>query len=203
MPKASTTFTRDLSHKLAELRSQMNEIYQNLGHTQGYGHAVPSSTIDTWRIVKARLDHLYEWCYEAKMSFEKIPRSDDIVDAIERLKWTLQWGVSQTASVDDELNDPGNLSISTSGSSVPNDGESHEEKRWRRLARCHFWGHWKPSPQAEAYRAICRLQEHTRKKGGSTANGFGEVLMEDDLWARDKVFMMHMKKVTSSIWSAV
>ena len=144
MPKASTTFTRDLSHKLAELQSQMNEIYQNLGHTQGYGYAVPSSTIDTWRIVKGRLDHLYDWCYEAKMSFAKIPRSVDVVHATERLEWSLQCGVCQTASVDNELNNPDTLSISTSGSSVPNDGETHEEKRWRRLAICYFWGHWKP-----------------------------------------------------------
>ena len=203
MPKTSTTFTRDLSHKLAKLRSQMNGIYENLEHTQGYGYAVPPSTVDTWRIVKARLDHLYNWCYEAKTSFEKIFRSDQVVDAIERLEWTLQWGVSQRVSVDDGLNDPGNLSISISGGFVPNPGESHEQKRWRRLARCHFWGHWKPSPQAEAYRAMCRLQEHTRKKRGSMANGYGKVLTEDDLWASDKVFVKHMKKVTSSTWFAV
>lgn len=202
MPKYSTIFTRELSGKLADCQIQMNRIHECLGHTQGYGHVIPSSTIDTWRIVKARLDHLYDWCYQAKMSFEKINPSSDVARAIWRLEKALQWGESQIASVDDVFNAPGNLSSPTSGDAGRDDEKSHEEKRWSRVVRSEF-GHWKPSPQAEAYRAICVLQEHTTKKGGSTANGFGEVLSDDDLWARDKVFENHMKQVTTSVWSAV
>lgn len=149
-------------------------ILPAVNNPRGYGHGASPKTLETWDVVKIKLDYLCDsWGHalqNLKQESTSTPSREEIAP-FANLEVALAIERVQIAGYDADF-----------------DQKTHEERLESLEDHNRSLTIIRQPPELSAYKALCALQQYSKEKGWTTDAGFGRLLGESELKERDEIF---------------